>query len=326
MDRVDNAIADMMRARAVLAPMAGVTDIPFRLMARRFGCAFAFTEMIDVNGIVYGNRRTFELMERVPGDSPLGVQLVGQDADKLLYAAEICEQKGFKVIDVNAGCPARKVVRSGKGAALLKDPLKLAAIVRRLVKALTIPVTVKIRSGWDEENLNCMEVAKAVASEGASAVCIHARTKEQMHKGKVRHDITRAVKKTAGIPVFASGDILTAGDAADVLAKTGCDAVFIARGALGRPWLFREINAGALSTSVPSFRDIKDIIIEHFSLHLRFYDEQQSLKRMYKHLAWYLRRFKNLDAVMKEYRRVGGLESFRGFMERLRLDGRRLVV
>ena len=133
-----NVIAEMIRAKAILAPMSGVTDIPFRMTARKFGCAFAFTEMLDVNGIVYGNKKTFRLLDRVSGDLPLGVQLVGQDEGKLLHVAKICEEKGFRVIDINAGCPARKVVKGGKGSALLKDPVKLASIIRKLVKTLTV--------------------------------------------------------------------------------------------------------------------------------------------------------------------------------------------
>jgi len=319
----DDPVAEMIRARAVLAPMSGVTDIPFRLMARKFGCAFAFTEMIDVNGITHGNRKSFRLMDRVPGDSPLGVQLVGQDADKLLYVGKICEEKGFGILDLNAGCPARKVVKGGKGSALLKDPAKLAGIVRRLVKGLTIPVTVKIRSGWDADTLNYLEVAKMIASEGASAICIHSRTKQEMYKGRADHDIVRRVKRSVDIPVFASGNIFSSDDAADVLAETGCDGVFVARGALGKPWIFREINdvcSGGEAVPPPVFSDIKEAVMEHFSLCLKFYDAVITRKRMYKHLTWYLKRFKNLNEVMESYRKVEGLESFREFMSRLGLD------
>jgi len=319
----DDPVDEMIRARAILAPMSGVTDIPFRMMARKFGCAFAFTEMIDVNGIVYGSRKSFRLMDRSPGDSPLGIQIVGEDADKLLYVGKMCEEKGFRILDINAGCPARKVVKGGKGSALLKDIVKLAGIVRKLAGTLKIPVTVKIRSGWDENNLNYMEAAKAVASEGAAAICVHPRTKEQMYKGRADHEIIREIKEVVNIPVFASGNIFTASDAANVLRTTGCDAVFVARGALGKPWLFREINSllsGGTPPEAPGFNAIKEAVIEHFSLCLSFYDIGITRKRMYKHLAWYLKRFKNLNEVMEEYRKVGDLGSFRGFMARLSLD------
>lgn len=325
MDPID----EMVRARAVLAPMSGITDIPFRMMARKFGCRFAFTEMIDVNGIVYSNRKSFKLMDRACGDDPIGVQIVGADENKLLYVAQVCEEKGFDVLDINAGCPARKVVKSGKGSALLKDPVKIARIIRMIVSKLKIPVTVKIRSGWDEDSLNYLEVAKAAASEGASSICIHSRTREQMYKGKVRHDIAGAVKKAMDIPVFASGNIFTAQDAFDVYKDTGCDGVYIARGALGRPWIFSEINnmffsdgSGDVSFGGPLFVDIKKIMIDHFSICREYYEGKWLVSRMYKHVAWYLKGLKNLNEVMKEYRTVSDLASFIDFTDRLSLDER----
>ncbi len=241
MEEKHEPIAEMIRARVVLAPMSGVADIPFRLMARKFGCRFAFTEMVDVNGIINRNRKTLQLLEGVPGDSPLGVQVVGQDEDKILRAAEECQSKGFAVLDINAGCPARKITKAGKGSALLKEPRKLGRIVRKLTGALSIPVTVKIRSGWDERNRNYLEVAKLVEAEGASAICVHSRTSDQQYRGKADHEVTRAVKEAVNIPVFASGNIFTGRDVGDVIERTGCDAVFVARGSLVRPWLFSEI-------------------------------------------------------------------------------------
>jgi len=321
---------NMIKARAILAPMAGVADIPFRLMARKFGCRFAFTEMIDSNGVAYNNKKTFQLMEKVSGDEPLGVQIVGEDPERLLNAAKLCEDRGFEVLDINAGCPARKVVSAGKGAALLKDPHKLSRIIGRIVGGVHMPVTVKIRSGWDEDNLNYLEVAKMIAGEGASAICVHPRTKDQMHKGRADHDIIRRVKEEVNIPVFASGNIFSARDAADVLANTGCDAVFVARGALGRPWIFREIYDHLGKNDRPaeaSFDMIKETALEHFELCLQHYGEDRARSRMYKHVMWYMKKFKNIDAVMKRYRGVSGLSSFRDLMERLRLDERnRLFV
>lgn len=320
----------MIKAKAILAPMAGVTDIPFRIMARKFGCAFAFTEMIDVNGIVHRNLKSFQLMESVPGDSPLGVQLVGQDGVKLFDVARMCEDKGFDVLDLNAGCPVRKVVKGGKGAALLKEPAKLAGIVRGLVKSVSIPVTVKIRSGWDEENLNYLETAKIVADEGAKAVCIHPRTRQQMLKGTVNHDLIREVKEKINIPVFASGNIFNASDAKDVFQKTGCDAVFVARGALGKPWIFEEINAGLNDRpfrGIPDFQELKEIVYEHYILCVDYYGEKRTKHRMYKYITWYLKRFKNLDAVMKEYRKVESSVTFRRFLDGMRVDeGKRLRI
>ncbi len=316
-------IGRMIEAKAVMAPMAGVADTPFRIMVRKFGCAFAFTEMIDVNGIYYKNRKTINLIKKVPEDSPLGIQLVGQDEEKLSYAAKLCEDNGFEVLDLNAGCPAKKVVKGGKGAALLKSPAKLAKIVGRLKKEVAIPVTVKIRSGWDENNLNYLEVARAVASEGASAICIHSRTRKQMYRGKVRHHEAREIREAAGIPVFVSGNVLNPEDVPDILRTTGCDAVFVARGALGRPWIFSEIKAElgqGEAFADPAFNELKTIIAEHFRLSFRFHGEWLAFKRMYKHLCWYLMRFKNLDAIMREYMKVKDAAAFVSFMERLELE------
>jgi len=320
---MDNAIGKMIKAKAVLAPMAGVTDIPFRMMARKNGCAFAFTEMVDSSGVIYKNHKTFKLLERVPGDEPLGVQIVGEDEDKLLHVAKVCEDRGFGVIDLNAGCPVRKIVKQGKGSALLKNPAKLAAIVRTLVKSLSVPLTVKIRSGWGDDNLNYMEVARLLEGEGVSAICVHPRTKEAMHKGEVNYGIVGELKENLSIPVFASGNIFTALDAISVLENTGCDAVFVARGALGRPWIFKEINNALLGTpkeEVLPFCEVKKAMLKHFKLALQFYDEHLAASRMYKYITWYLRKRKNLDTVMKRYRSVRNLEDFEDFLSRLHMN------
>ncbi|NQT33396.1 MAG: tRNA dihydrouridine synthase DusB [Candidatus Omnitrophica bacterium] len=323
-------IEEMIRAKAILAPMSGVTDFPFRMMARKHGCKYAFTEMIDVNGIVYKNRKSFRLLERNPVDDPLAVQLVGQDADKLVHVARLCVEKGFELVDINAGCPARKVVKCGKGSALMKDPVKFARIIRKLVKALSVPVTVKIRSGWEEENLNYLEVVRAAESEGASAVCVHPRTKDKMYKGKPDHEITQKIKMASKIPVFASGNIFTADDAARVLEETGCDAVFVARGALGHPWIFDEIEnklSGTEDDNSMTFEDIKDAIMEHFFLSVGYHGEKMSFKKMYKHITWYLKKKKNLDCIMKEYRKIETLEDLKEFLERLQLrEGNKLEL
>jgi len=319
-------IKEMIKARAVFAPMSGVTDIPFRMTARKFGCGFAFTEMIDVNGILHNSRKSFKLMDRVPGDDPLGVQLVADEAEKLLKVALICEEKGFPVVDINAGCPARKVIKGGKGSALMRSPAKLAGMVEKLVRTLRIPVTVKIRSGWDEKNLNYLEVAEAAAGAGAAAICVHPRTREQMYRGNAPREVIRQIKETVDIPVFASGNIFSADDAVAVFEETGCDAVFVARGALGRPWIFREIRnvlEGKALPLAPSFDEIKEIIKEHFLLCIEHYGEYLAFKRMYKHMCWYMKKTKGLDAVMKAYRGIKTPDEFAVFVDSLHLDERR---
>ena len=326
---IDNVLEQMIQTRAVLAPMAGITDPPFRIMARKFGCGFAFTEMIDVNGVAYGNRKSLKMIEKVPDEGPIGIQIAGQDVERIARVAKICEDKGYDVIDFNAACPARKVVKGGKGAALLKEPGKLAAIMGRIVRSVSVPVTVKIRSGWDENSMNYMEVAKAVAAEGVNAICVHTRTKEQMYRGKANPDIVNEIRSAVGIPVFASGNIFEPGDAAGILEKTGCEAVFIARGSLGRPWIFRQIKevlAGAENVWSPGFEEIKEIAAEHFSLSADFFGEWMTKKRIYKHLCWYFKRYKNINEIMTEYLKVDTLKSFKEFLGRIYLEGNRVQL
>ena len=322
-------IVKIVKSRVILAPMSGITDIPFRLMTKKFGCSFAYTEMIDINGILYNNRKTFIMMDTVPEDTAIGVQLVGEDADKFLRVGKICEEKGFKLLDINAGCPARKVVKCGKGSALMKDIKKLAGIVGKLTAALTIPVTVKIRSGWDGENINCIKAAKAVAAEGVSAIGIHPRTRDQMYKGEADHDLTRRIKESVDVPVIASGNIFSAEDVEEVFNKTGCDAVFIARGALGRPWIFDEVNryfTGKKNIYPPEFNVLKKTILEHYLLCLKFYSDNIAKRRMYKHLMWYFKKYKKKNEIMKEYQKVEGLREFKQFLKRLYVEDKNLYV
>ncbi|MFA6636397.1 MAG: tRNA dihydrouridine synthase DusB [Candidatus Omnitrophota bacterium] len=320
----------MQEARCVLSPMAGVTDIPFRIMCRRYGCRFAFTEMVDVNGMAYRNIKTMKYLDMVEEDSPLGAQIVGADENKMLEAAKICQDRGFRVIDINAGCPARKVIKVGKGSALLKDPVKLGRIIGLLARKLETPVTVKIRAGWDEESINYLEVSRIAESEGASAICVHPRTMTQMYKGAaISHEPTKEVKQAVKIPVFASGNIFSAADAASVLKYTGCDGIFVARGALGHPWIFSDIAkafSGDIHEDEPGFDRIKLIMAEHFKLSEEHRGELMTTKRMYKHVSWYLKRYKNLNEVMNAYREVNDTVSFLSFLERITLDGRKMVI
>lgn len=324
-----NPIGIILDAKVMLAPMAGVTDVPFRTLVRKFGCKFAYTEMIDVNGIVYKNKKSLKYLDKSSKDNPLGAQIVGYDEERMVYVAKLCEDKGFDLLDINAGCPARKVVKGGKGSALLKDTKQLKKIIKKVVKALTIPVTVKIRSGWDEEHMNYLEVAKVVEGEGASAIGIHPRTKVEMYKGKVNHNITKEIKAAVNIPVFASGNIYKPEDVVNVMDLSGCDAVYIARGVFGHPWIFQEINAllqgkeDKCKAKYESLDDMIPIIIEHYKLVQDFHGEFLAKKRMYKHLAWYLKHFKNINEIMVAYRDVQNFESFKDFLGQIKVDDRK---
>ncbi len=324
-------IEKMLKAGAVMAPMSGITDVPFRKMIGKFGCAFAFTEMVDVNSIYYKNRRSFRYMEISEDDPPLGIQIVGQDLNKIVPVAEFCQEKGFKLLDINAGCPARKVIKGGKGAALLKEPEKLGNIIKKLVKILRIPVTVKIRNGWDKQSINCLSVAKIVEDSGASALCIHPRTGDQMYKGIPDHAVIKQIKHDLGIPVFASGNMFDVGEVDKVINDTGCDGVFIARGALGRPWFFRDLkkyfNTGLKEDTVPDLEYIKQVMLEQFRYNVEFYGESLGQKRMYKHMCWFLKKRKNLDAIMKAFRKNENYEKARLFMEDIEEDEKgRLIL
>lgn len=316
-------IEQIIKDKVFLAPMSGVTDPAFRIMARRYGAKFAFTEMIDVNGIAYNNKKTFDLMRRDKEDSPLGIQLVGQDEEKILFVARICQQRGFEVLDINAGCPARKVIKGGKGSALLKDPDKLASVLKKIVNEVDIPVTVKIRSGWDQDNLNYTEVVDAIQSSGIKAISVHPRTREQMYKGRPDYEIVRKIKERSSIPVFASGNIFEPMDVINIIELSGCDGVLIARGALGRPWIFREVYnlLNKKKEKIPEkFNDIKEIIIEHFRLCEKYYLPDRIFQKMYKHLAWYLKRYKQAHNIMEEYRKVKTFDDFYAFLKTLDID------
>ncbi len=315
--------------KTVLAPLSGITDVPFRLIARKCGCEFAYTEMVDVNGIFFDNKKTIKMLDHPKEDSPLGVQFVGQDENRILRAAKVCEEMGFDLIDLNAGCPARKVVKGGKGSALLKDPVKLGKIINHLVKETALPVTVKIRIGWDTESKNYIEVGKAAEDNGASAICVHARTQCQMYKGKPDHNATRELKESLSIPIFASGNIFKPEDVKEVLDFTGCDGVAVARGALGRPWIFKEIKeylqGRPYEGITPQFQELKNLLREHFLLCLEYFGEFLAFKRMYKHTAWYLKRYKNLDVIMKEFVKCKNEDDFNFFLDRLELKEEKIL-
>jgi nifR3 family TIM-barrel protein len=312
----------MTDAKVVLAPMAGITDAAFRVTARMNGARFAFTEMIDANGMFYKNIKTYEMLDHPPEDWPLGVQIAGFEERHIIYAAQKCEERGYKMLDFNAACPVPKVVKTGKGAAFLRDVDRFASVMAKLVRAVSIPVTVKIRAGWDSDSLNYLEIARAAEGAGAKAVFIHARTKTAMYKGKPDHALTRNLKEAVGIPVFASGNIFSAGDAVSVLKDTGCDGVLIARGSLGNPWIFREFYDTLEGRPVQpvGFSAVKAALREHFELALRYVDEKRVFPRMYKHVAWYLKRYGNMRSTMKEYLNARDMDKFRAFMDRLEID------
>ena len=319
---IADPIAEIIRAKVFLAPMAGVTDIPFRLIAQEYGCRFSFTEMIDVNGIAYNNKKTVRMLDKIPGLYTPAVQIVGIDEINIIKAALFCQEQGYRLLEFNAACPVKKIIKQGKGAALLKDLPRLKNIISNLVKELSVPVTVKIRSGWDENNINCLDTVRVVARAGARAVCIHPRTRSQMYRGKADHRLTAAVKAAVSIPVFASGDIYNPSDVNRVRQETKCDAVAVARGALGRPWLFSQIYqslSGRKTAFAPSWDKIKTIIEHHLLLSVKFYGEKRGLLRMQKSILWYLKKYKNKQLIMDKYRKLTRPENIHSFLANISL-------
>ena len=273
-----------------LGPMAGVTDLPFRRLCREMGCGLLYTEMVSAKAITYKNKNTFLLMETVPQERPVSLQLFGSDSDIMAEAARMIADRDFDVLDVNMGCPVPKVVNNGEGSALMKQPELAGRIVRSLVEAIDKPVTVKIRKGFDDDHINAVEMAKIAEANGAAAVAVHGRTREQYYSGKADWEIIRRVKEAVKIPVIGNGDIFTPQDAKRMIEETGCDAIMVARGARGNPWLFRDIidylEKGILHEK-PSLKEMTDMMLRHAEMHIRYKGEYQGIREMRKHVAWY---------------------------------------
>jgi tRNA-dihydrouridine synthase B len=276
----------------VVAPMAGVSDLPFRVIARSFGAPLAFTEMIDARALGHRDRRTLHMLSSSPDDRPLGVQLVGNDEDYLLKALDLLRERRFELLDFNAACPAPKLTRKGMGAALLKDPYRLGQLLEMLVCRSDVPVTVKIRAGWDTDSVNAREVALRAEDAGVSALFIHGRTKTQGYRGTVDYRIIREVKQALRIPVIASGDNITLDSIRTMFDETGCDGVAIARGALGNPWIFREtieyLRNGRIFRK-PEVEEVIAVIKKHLDLVITHYGESRGLSSFRKFFIWYTR-------------------------------------
>lgn len=274
----------------ILGPMAGVTDLPFRLLCKEQGAGLLCMEMVSAKGIMYNNKNTKFLLTIDERERPVSLQLFGSDADIISEQAKRIEELPFDILDINMGCPVPKIVNNGDGSALMKNPLLAGEIIEKTARAIQKPVTVKIRKGFDEEHINAVEMAHIAQESGAAAIAVHGRTREQYYSGKADWEIIRQVKEAVKIPVIGNGDVTSARLAADMRKQTGCDGVMIGRGAQGNPWIFHELLVYEETGQIPerpNIQQICDTILRHARLQIEFKGEYLGIREMRKHTAWY---------------------------------------
>ena len=306
------------KTNVALGPMAGVTDLPFRVLCAEQGAGLVCMEMVSAKAIYYKNRNTEELMETDPGEHPVSLQLFGSDPVIISEMAKRIEEKPFDILDINMGCPVPKVVNNGEGSALMKNPKLVEEIISRTVKAIHKPVTVKFRKGFDEEHINAVEIARIAEQSGAAAVAVHGRTREQYYAGKADWDIIAQVKAAVSIPVFGNGDVTDGKSAAALLQQTGCDGVMIGRAVRGNPWIFREMNhyftTGELLPR-PSWEEIKEMILRHTRMQIELKGEFTGIREMRKHIAWYTAGMKHSAGLRRDSNLVSSYEELEKLLD-----------
>ena len=310
--------------RAALAPMAGVTDAAFRHVCRAQGAALTCTEMVSSRGLVYNDPKTKELLFCPPGDGPVAAQIFGSDPAVMAQAAAMAvELSGADILDINMGCPVGKIVKSGDGSALMRDPEKAGRIIEACVSAVSVPVTVKFRKGWDGGSVNAVAFAKVCQQAGAAAVAVHGRTRVQMYSGPADWDIIRDVKAAVTIPVIANGDVFSGEDAAHLLRRTGADMCMVGRGAFGDPWIFRRINAaleGRPEPADPPLGERLDTALEQVELACRWKDPHIACLEARRQLCWYLRGVPWSGPIKQQMVKVSDIEDVRAVVARAKRE------
>lgn len=300
-------------APLALAPMAGITDLPFRLICRRLGCGMTVSEMVSAKGLLYKNVKTTEMLRIDDGERPTAIQLFGSVPAELAEAARMVEASGADMIDFNMGCPVPKIVNNGEGSALMKNPQLAHDILAAMVKAVKIPVTVKFRAGWDDANRNAVEIARAVEVAGVSAVAVHGRTRQQFYEGKADWSIIADVKQAVKVPVFGNGDIFTVADGLRMLEQTGCDGLMIGRGADGNPWLFTALAAALRGEPLPQPPSLKERLAqaaEHLEMLIAYKNEVVAVKEMRRHISAYLKGMPHAAEFRGRFHKVDTQEQF----------------
>ena len=303
----------------ILAPMAGVTDLPFRLLCKEQGAGLLCMEMISAKAIQYHNKNTKALLEIHPEEEPVSLQLFGSDPKVMSEVAKRIEELPFAILDINMGCPVPKIVKNGEGSALMNQPKLVHEIVEKTVKAIQKPVTVKIRKGFNDESINAVEIAKIIEDAGGAAVAVHGRTREQYYSGKADWDIIRQVKDAVSIPVIGNGDVTSGESALAMMQKTGCDGVMIGRGAQGNPWIFselREYEKTGQMPARPSHEELKEMMLRHARLQMQYKGDYLGIREMRKHVAWYTTGLPNSAKLRGEINAVESYEELEDLLKK----------